>query len=92
MHHQNRAEHTIHTFKDHFLAILAGIDSTFPPYIWDLLLPQAENTLNLLHQATFNPRISVWEFFQGPFDFNKMLLGTVGCRILIHAKPATWQL
>jgi hypothetical protein len=89
MHCRNRAERTIRTFKNHFLAILAGIDAVFPPYLWDLLLPQAELTLNLLRQATLNPRISAWEFFQGPFDFNKMPLGPVGCRVLIHAKPAT---
>jgi hypothetical protein len=91
MHRQNRAERTISTFKDHFLAILAGIDSAYPLYLWDLLLPQAELNLNLLRQAMFNPWISVWEFFQGPFDFNKTPLGPVGCRILIHAKPATRQ-
>ncbi len=34
----------------------------------------------------------MWKFFQGPFNFNKMPLGLVGCHILIHAKPATWQL
>jgi hypothetical protein len=76
-------------FKDHFLAILAGINSTFPPYLWDLLLPQAELTLNLLHQATLNPRISAWEFFQGPFIFYKMPLCLIGCCIVIHAKLAT---
>jgi hypothetical protein len=88
---QNQAECAIRTFKDHFLAILAGINSAFPPYLWDLLLPQAELTLNLLCQATLNPRISAWEFFQGPFDFNKTPLGPVGCCVRIHAKPATWQ-
>jgi hypothetical protein len=56
-------------FKDHFLAILVDIDSAFSLYFWDLLLPQAELTPNLLRQAMLNPRISVWEFFQGPFDF-----------------------
>jgi hypothetical protein len=89
MHRRNRAERAICTFKDHFLAILAGVDAAFPPYLWDLLLPQAELTLNLLWQSTLNPRISAWEFFQGPFDFNKTPLGPVGCRVLIHAKPAT---
>ena len=68
---------------------MAGVDATFPPYLWDLLLPQAELTLNLLRQSALNPRISAWEFFQGPFDFNKTPLGPVGCRVLIHAKPAT---
>ncbi len=48
MHHCNRTERAIRTFKDHFLSILAGVDQSFPPYLWDLLLPQAEITLNLL--------------------------------------------
>jgi hypothetical protein len=86
---QNWAERIICTFKDHFLAILAGMDATFPLYLWDLLLPQAEFTLNLFWQAMLNPRISTWEFFQGPFDFNKTPLCLVGCCIFIHAKPAT---
>ncbi len=90
MHHCNQAKCTICMFKDHFLAILAGDDSVFPPYLWDLFLPQAKKlTLNLLRQTTLNPRISVWEFFQGPFDFNKTLLGPVGCCVLIHAKLST---
>jgi hypothetical protein len=89
MHRCNQAERAICTFKNHFLAILAGIDAAFLPYLWDLLLPQAELDLNLLRQATLNPRISAGEFFQGPYDFNKMPLGPVGCRVLIHAKPAT---
>ncbi len=72
MHHQNQAEPANSTFKDHFLAILAGEDSAFPPYPWDLLLPQAKLTLNLLWQATLNPRISVWEFFQGPLNFTRL--------------------
>jgi hypothetical protein len=48
MHRRNRAEQAIRMFKAHFLSILAGVDQTFPPYLWDLLLPQAELTLNLL--------------------------------------------
>ena len=69
VHRRNRAERAIRTFKDHFLAILAGVDPKFPAYLWDLLLPQAELTLNLLRQLLINPQISAWEFFQGPFDF-----------------------
>jgi hypothetical protein len=55
MHRRNRVERAIRTFKDHFLAILAGVDAAFPPYLWDLLLPQAKLTLNLLRQSTTNP-------------------------------------
>jgi hypothetical protein len=35
MHCQNWAERAICTFKDHFLAILASINSAFPPYLWE---------------------------------------------------------
>ena len=89
MHRRNRAERAIRTFKNNFISILAGVDPSFPPYLWDLLLPQAELTLNLLRQSSLNPKISAWEYFNGPFDFNKTPLGPVGCRVLIHAKPAT---
>ncbi len=89
MHQRNKAKRMIRHFKNHFLSILAGIDATFPLYLWDLLLPQAEPTVNLLRQATINPKISAREYFNGPFDFNKTPLAPVGCRVLIHAKPVT---
>ena len=76
-------------FKNHFLSILVGVDAAFPPYLWGLLLPPAELTINLLRQATANPKISTWEYFNGPFNINKTPLAPVGCRVLIHAKPST---
>lgn len=48
VHRRNAAERAIRTFKDHFLAILAGLPRSFPKDRWDLLLPHAELTLNLL--------------------------------------------
>ena len=89
MHCRNQAERAIRTFKSHFMSILAGVDSVFPPYLWDLLLPHAELTLNLLRQSMLNPQISAWDYFQGPFDFNKMPLGPVSVWVLICAKPVT---
>jgi hypothetical protein len=58
MHCCNQVDRAICMFYDHFLAILAGLDSAFPPFLWDLLLPQAKLTLNLLCQVLLNPRIS----------------------------------
>jgi hypothetical protein len=87
MHQRNKAKRMIRHFKNHFLFILAGVNATFPPYLWDLLLPQAKLTVNLLRQNKINPKISTWEFVNGPFDLNKTPLAPVGCRVLIHAKP-----
>ena len=51
MHRRNKAERAIRTFKAYFIAILASVDPAFPKNRWDLLLPQAELTLNLLRQS-----------------------------------------
>ena len=40
VHQRNTAERSICKFKAHFLAILAGVHSQFPNYLWDHLLLQ----------------------------------------------------
>ena len=52
------------------MAILAGVDPDFPKYMWDNLLKQTYLTINLLRQATINPRISAWVYYNGPFDYS----------------------
>ena len=47
-HHVNAAEHTIATFKEHFISALATVDKDCPLQLWDDFLPQVELTLNLL--------------------------------------------
>ena len=88
IHRRNAAERAIRTFKAHFLAILAGAASDFPRNLWDLLVPQAEMTLNMLRQATLNPSISAWEFFHGPFDYDATPVGPLGMRVIAHIKPS----
>jgi hypothetical protein len=89
MHCRTKAERMIRHFKDHFLSILAGVNEEFPLYLWDLLITQTEVTFILLRQAALNPHISAWEYFNGPFDFNKTPLTPVRCKVLIHAKATT---
>jgi hypothetical protein len=40
-HRLNHAERAIQTFKNHFIAILFGTDSSFPAKQWDRLITQA---------------------------------------------------
>ena len=53
----NADERAIRTVKDHFLALIAGVATNFAHYLWDLLLPQTELTLNFLRQSTSDPTI-----------------------------------
>ena len=55
IHRRNIAERAIQTFKNHFITILAGTNKNFPKNQWDLLLNQAELTLNLLRTSRINP-------------------------------------
>ncbi len=58
LHQRNKVKRMIQHLKNHFLSILAGVNASFLPYLWDLLLPQAKLTVGLLRQATINPKIS----------------------------------
>ena len=52
-------ERAIQTFKYHLISGLSICDPNSPLHLWDGLIRQAELTLNLLHQAPMNPRLSI---------------------------------
>ena len=83
-HRRNLAERAIQTFKSHFIAILAGVDASFPMNVWDRLVPQAVVTLNILRQSRKNPSISAYQHVNGVFDYNKMPLAPLGCAVEMH--------
>ena len=58
IHLRNADKCTIRIFKSHFLSIFSGTVHNFPQKFWDLLLQQAELTLNIILQASRNPKIS----------------------------------
>jgi hypothetical protein len=89
VHRRNAAERAIRTFKDHFLTILAGVTPTFPANRWDLLLPQAELTLNLLRPTAHPTATSAWEALFGPYNFDATPMGPAGCLVHIHNKATT---
>ena len=84
VHRRNVAERAILTFKAHFLEIRAGLDHNFPNFMWDNLLVHTELTINLLQQATLNPSMSAWEYFNGAFDYTAITLRPIVCKIIIN--------
>lgn len=88
VHRSNAAKRAIRTFKDHFVAILAGIADLFPMNEWDLLLNQAELTLNLLRNSHLNPKISAYAYMHGPFNYNATPLAPMGAECLVHNKAS----
>eukprot|EP00536_Pseudo-nitzschia_multiseries_P019533 jgi/Psemu1/232750/e_gw1.5331.1.1 len=93
-HRLNHAERAIQTFKNHFIAGLNGVDDQFPVDDWDLLIPQALITLNLLRASRTQPRLSAYELRRGVYDYNKHPLAPMGCRVIIHDRAqerGAWQ-
>jgi hypothetical protein len=93
-HHRNLAEKAIQTFKSHLIAILTGVDLSFPMSLWDRLVPQAVMTSNLLRQANKTPSVSAYQFVNGNFDYNKLLIVPLGCAVEMHEstnRQKTWD-
>jgi hypothetical protein len=93
-HRRNAAERAIRTFKEHFVEGLSSVDPTFPLHLWDIFLPQAEITLNLLRTSRLHPQLSAAAHFHGLVDYNKTYFALPGCIIIAHEKPGnrrTWS-
>ena len=93
-HRRKKAERAIRTFKNHFIAALAGLHPDFPLCAWNELLAQVEITLNLLRPSPTHPRMSAWEGLHGAYDYDAHPLAPLGTAVTIHEKPdqrGTWD-
>ena len=88
VHRANRAERAIRTFKNHFIAILAGAHPDFPLSLWDSVLEQVELTLNLLRPSHQTSSISAYQSLRGLFDFVNHAFAPIGTQVAIHNKSA----
>jgi hypothetical protein len=86
-HRRNAAERAIRTFKEHLMAGLSSVDPSFPMFLWDRLLSQAEITLNLLRTSRLHPQLSAAAHYHGLMDYNKTAFAPPGCKIIAHDKP-----
>jgi hypothetical protein len=92
-HRRNAAVRATRKFKEHFVAGLSLVEPSFPMYLWDRLLPQAEITLNLLRTSRLHPQLSAATHYHGLVDYNKTAFAPPGCKIIPHEKPGkrcTW--
>ena len=90
---RNAAEAAIRNFKAQFLSVLSGTAQDFPLSLWDILLPKAEITINLLRQSNVTPKVSEYAHISVPFDYNKMTLAPMGISVQVNEKTnkrGTW--
>jgi hypothetical protein len=82
----NHAEKAIQTFKNHFIAVLYGADSSFPAKQWDRRIKQAVMTLNMCRPSRINPKLSAYQQVWGNFGFNKTPRAPPGCKVVVHER------
>ena len=94
-HSRNPAKRAIQTFKAHFISILNGTDTGWPPRTWCQLIPQTALTLNLLRRFWINIKLSACHQVFGLFDFNCTPLGPLGTECIAHEpkekQKTTWS-
>ena len=89
MHSHNVDERAICTFNAHFLITLARTCAQFPICLWYQILEQAELTLNIMREATYDPRESAWEYLHGrSFNYDTTPLGPQWIPVIMHNKPS----
>lgn len=83
----NAAERAIHTFKNHFISGLSSVNQTFPMYLWDELLPQAELSLNLLRSSRTYPKLSDHAHLHSIFSYNVTPVAPPGIQAILYKDP-----
>jgi hypothetical protein len=75
------------------VAGLSSVEPSFPVHLWDRLLPQAINTLDLLRTSCLHVQLSAATHYHGLVDYNKTAFAPPGCKLIAHKKPGnrrTW--
>ena len=86
-HRVNAAERAIQTFKNHTKAGLCICDKEFLPMLWDKIINQAQDTLNMLRTSRVHPKLSAFHVLEGQPDYNRVPFGPPETRATIINPP-----
>ena len=86
-HRTNPEEKCIDTFKCHFIYGLSAMDPNFPLHLWCRIIPQCQDTLNMLRTSCLHPHISSFIHMNSPFNCNAMPRAPPGIRTLVYETP-----
>ena len=88
-HRVNAAERAIQTLKNHLIAGLSTWDASFPSLLWNKIVPQAQDSINMLRTSRVHPRLLAYSVLEGIHDFNRHPWALLGTRGTIFNPPET---
>ena len=86
-HRTNPAENCIDTFKCHFISGLSAMGPNLPLHLWRRILPQCQDTLNMLRTSGLHPHMSYFTHMNFPFDYNATPIEPPGIKTLVYETP-----
>jgi len=86
-HRVNTSECAFQSWKNPFISSLCTTDRDFPTQLWDQLLPQAQDTLDLLRASRIDPSKSAYDVLEGEHNFDRYLIAPPGTKAVIN-EPA----
>ena len=88
-HRVNAAKQAIQTFNNHLIAGLSTCNASFPSLLWNKILPQSQDSLNMLRTSQVPPKLSEYSVLEGIHDFNRHPWTPPGTRSTIFNPPET---
>ena len=88
-HRVNAAERVIQIFKNYLIAGFSTYDANFPSLLWNKIVPQAQDSLNMLRTSRLHPQLSEYSVFKGINEFNRHPWAPPGTRATIFNPPET---
>jgi hypothetical protein len=88
-HRANMSERQMGIMKNH---LIAGINTTDPEFeleAWDELMPQCEQTLNMMRQSGVSLFMSAWTQLHGEVDYVATPLAPPGMSVIVYDTPDT---
>ena len=86
-HRVNAAEPAVKTSKYHIIAHIATLDHQCLIQLWSRMLPQMQDTLNMLRTSRNNNNLTAYEELNGKFDWNRIPIAPLGTRGIIFIHP-----
>ena len=77
----------VKTGKYHLISTLATAAKSSPLQLWCQYTSQIEMTLNMIQTCRQDPTIYAYKALNGPFDYNKTLLGPLGSPSVLYDDP-----
>jgi hypothetical protein len=56
-------------------------------HMWDISLPQAILTLDMLHRSRINPKVPAAMHLDGQYEYNRSPMAPTGTHIIAHETP-----